>query len=161
MNSGFCQRLRHLIHRLCGSARASLEPFWLKAILAQGQTCLCLCEAGVFIVRPCKLVSMPRKGWTVMEVPNGWYEVLRGPRPPSVRWPVVSRGQPSQRCQSAAPPISPAVKESSGTSDHTQDRPGSASFSNEEFARRCDRCSTRQSHRARDQCPRVWQMGQR
>ena len=26
-----------------------------------------------------------------MEVPNGWYEVLRGPRPPSVRWPV-SRG---------------------------------------------------------------------
>ena len=41
-----------------------------------------------------------RKGWTVMEVPNGWYEVLRGPRPPYVRWPAVSRGQPSQCCQS-------------------------------------------------------------
>ena len=36
---------------------------------------------------------MGRKGWSVMEVPNGWYEVLRGPRPPSVRWPVAARGQ--------------------------------------------------------------------
>ena len=31
-----------------------------------------------------------------MEVPNGWYEMSRGPRPPSVRWPLVSHGQPSQ-----------------------------------------------------------------
>ena len=32
----------------------------------------------------------------MVEVPNGWYEVLRGPRTPSVLWPLVSRGQPSQ-----------------------------------------------------------------
>ena len=32
-------------------------------------------------------LCLGRKGWTVMEVPNGWCEVLRGP------WPVISRGQ--------------------------------------------------------------------
>ena len=65
------------------------------AILAQASAILA--HAGlrhlwieVFILRPCKPASMPRKGWTVMKVPNGWHEVLRGPQPPSVRWPTVS-----------------------------------------------------------------------
>ena len=44
--------------------------------------------------------SMGRKGWTMMEVPNGWYEVLRGPRPPSARWPA--RGQSPQSTRSLA-----------------------------------------------------------
>ena len=30
---------------------------------------------------------MPRKGWSVMPTPAGWFEVIRGPRPPSVQWP--------------------------------------------------------------------------
>ena len=30
---------------------------------------------------------MPRKGWSTLETPNGWFQVIRGPRPPSVRWP--------------------------------------------------------------------------
>ena len=34
---------------------------------------------------------MPRRGWSVMEVPNGWVQVLRGPRPNSVRRPMASR----------------------------------------------------------------------
>ena len=29
---------------------------------------------------------MPRKGWTTMAVPDGWLQVLRGPRPPSQKW---------------------------------------------------------------------------
>ena len=37
-----------------------------------------------------------------MEVPSGWYEVIRGPRPPSVRWPQEQHlqspcGQQSER----------------------------------------------------------------
>ena len=34
---------------------------------------------------------MPRRGWSAMEVPNGWVQVLRGPRPNSVRRPMASR----------------------------------------------------------------------
>ena len=49
---------------------------------------------------------MGRKGWTVMEVPNGWYEVLRGPRPPFVRWPVAARGQ-HQHARGQSRPQSP------------------------------------------------------
>ena len=40
---------------------------------------------------------MGRKGWTVMEC-----EVLRGPRPLSVRWPVVSRQSRPQSTKSPA-----------------------------------------------------------
>ena len=47
------------------------------------------CWLGVLVNRN----RCPRNGWTVLEVLNGWYEVLRGPPPPSVRWPM-GRGQP-------------------------------------------------------------------
>ena len=30
---------------------------------------------------------MPRRGWSQLEVPSGWIQVLRGPRPKSVQWP--------------------------------------------------------------------------
>ena len=30
---------------------------------------------------------MVRKGWTHVEVPNGWVQLIRGPRPKSVQWP--------------------------------------------------------------------------
>ena len=30
---------------------------------------------------------MPRKGWSAMPTPEGWYQVLRGPRPKSEVWP--------------------------------------------------------------------------
>ena len=36
---------------------------------------------------------MPRRGWTAIATPSGWFEVLRGPRPPSVKWPVATKGQ--------------------------------------------------------------------
>ena len=51
---------------------------------------------------------MVRKGWTVMEVPNGWLQVLRGLRPPAVRWPKaekkVSPDPSQQRAPSAVRP---------------------------------------------------------
>ena len=34
---------------------------------------------------------MPRRGWKQFDVPSGWVRVLRGPRPPSERWPVAHR----------------------------------------------------------------------
>ena len=45
---------------------------------------------------------MPRRGWQQLDVPSGWLRVLRGPRPPSEKWPVthrpssVSRGRSGQ-----------------------------------------------------------------
>ena len=32
---------------------------------------------------------MGRKGWTTMDVPSGWVQVIHGPKPPSQRWPQV------------------------------------------------------------------------
>ena len=50
---------------------------------------------------------MPRRGWSAMEIPSGWFEVIRGPRPPSVRWPQAHdrqppRGQPFEGKKGAA-----------------------------------------------------------
>ena len=36
---------------------------------------------------------MPRRGWSSIATPSGWYEVIRGPRPPSVQWPLASKGK--------------------------------------------------------------------
>ena len=32
---------------------------------------------------------MPRCGWQALDTPCGWYEVIRGPRPRSVQWPLA------------------------------------------------------------------------
>ena len=34
---------------------------------------------------------MPRRGWSSMDVPTGWVQVLRGPKPPSQKRPSVLR----------------------------------------------------------------------
>ena len=34
---------------------------------------------------------MPRKGWTSIDVPDGWLQVLRGKRPPAQKWPKAER----------------------------------------------------------------------
>ena len=36
---------------------------------------------------------MPRRGWTAIATPSGWYDVIRGPQPPSVQWPVSTKGK--------------------------------------------------------------------
>ena len=36
---------------------------------------------------------MVRRGWRSVATPSGWYEVIRGPRPPSVQWPLAPKGK--------------------------------------------------------------------
>ena len=33
--------------------------------------------------------SVPRRGWSSIAIPSGWYEVIRGPRLPSDQWPLA------------------------------------------------------------------------
>ena len=42
---------------------------------------------------------MVRKGWTKMDVPDGWVQIIRGPRPRSVQWPSVGRQEVPMRSQ--------------------------------------------------------------
>ena len=81
----------------------------VKSPFCSNLCCLCagggsqwLCLREIF----CVLVSrtMVRKGWTVMEVPNGWLQVLRGPRPPAARWPKAEKKSSQDSLQQRAPP---------------------------------------------------------
>ena len=45
---------------------------------------------------------MVRRGWTQIEVPKGWTQVIRGRRPPSVKWPVTEEKGDGKRNLSAA-----------------------------------------------------------
>ena len=41
--------------------------------------------------------SMVRRGWRAVETPPGWFNVIRGPQPPSERWPMAQGNrQPSK-----------------------------------------------------------------
>ena len=53
---------------------------------------------------------MVRKGWTQVEVPNGWVQLIRGPRPKSVQWPRASKdGKPQQQPRQPGGPRPAAV----------------------------------------------------
>ena len=52
---------------------------------------------------PGKRCFMPRRGWSAMEVPCGWVQVLRGPRLNSVRWPMASSRSSSDVQQQQGP----------------------------------------------------------
>ena len=54
---------------------------------------------------------MGRRGWTKVEVPDGWLQVIRGPRPRSEKWPLQTGPR------SAAPPSKPVPRP---RADHTQ-----------------------------------------
>ena len=41
---------------------------------------------------------MVRRGWSAVATPAGWYEIIRGPRPPSVQWPK-GKGKGNQDVQ--------------------------------------------------------------
>ena len=62
--------------------RAKVQDLHPVAILAQA-----ILAQGLFVwlsfTSLSAVVFMPRKGWTSMEVPNGWFQVLIGPRPPA------------------------------------------------------------------------------
>ena len=40
---------------------------------------------------------MGRRGWSEMPIPDGWVQVIRGPRPKSEVWPRAKSGMPSQK----------------------------------------------------------------
>ena len=77
---------------------------------------------GVCVLLHPRQTSMGRRGWQAIEVPQGWFNVIRGPRPPSVRWPQAQRShQPvKMRNVSVAPPTKvlggrPLVQSSNGS----------------------------------------------
>ena len=45
-----------------------------------------------------------------MEVPDGWLQVLRGPRPPAAKWPKVSKPQPGHVSPGRARPGATVVQ---------------------------------------------------
>ena len=54
------------------------------------QTWCCFAHDEVWLFHFCPLIRrcvMPRRGWSTMEVPDGWLQLIRGPRPKSERWP--------------------------------------------------------------------------
>ena len=118
----------------------------IVAILAQGCHRLdfllkhCLCVSRVFSVCVhCRQHSMPRKGWTQIEVPHGWTQLIRGVRPKSE---VASCGAQSvsrSRCRvtESGPAWSVASTDSEGKSrgvptcsktTHSSDRSRSCSL---------------------------------
>ena len=62
--------------------------------------------------RPMMNSLMPRRGWQSMDVPAGWVQVFRGPRPPNQTWPSAKSGshQMQQRHQGVSRPIPRVVK---------------------------------------------------
>ena len=76
------------------------QPIWLKHF------CSNLCCSHAKASRSCfhlwftvRRRSMPRRGWQSLDVSAGWVQVLRGPRPPSMKWPPARVGSraPSRR----------------------------------------------------------------
>ena len=95
---------------------ATSRMFWLKAqVFACSEQLVWFPFASLV-----RRIFMVRKGWTAMDVPSG----LRGPRPPSQRWPQAHEQKPairrwrnhqSQKKQSSRAPPGP-----SGTSSSTR-----------------------------------------
>ena len=49
---------------------------------------------------------MPRRGWSSLPTPSGWYEVVRGPRPQSVQWPRRQQWYSSNQWSGQWPAVS-------------------------------------------------------
>ena len=67
----------------------------IKTILARAISCsngsLLVREPSALSVFVARRRSMPRKGWTQIEVPHGWKQLIRGVRPRSEKWPRAER----------------------------------------------------------------------
>ena len=70
-----------------------------QAILAQAISCsnvrllARLASFAISLLHPVKTSPDAAQGWSTLEVPAGWLQVIRGPRPLAVQWPKASRGQ--------------------------------------------------------------------
>ena len=47
----------------------------------------------VFCSQVRRIFRMVRRGWKAVETPSGWYDVIRGPRPPFHQWPLATSTQ--------------------------------------------------------------------
>ena len=56
-----------------------------------------------FFLRFVSRTSMVRRGWSTVEVPSGWLQVIRGSRPPVARWP--GRSAFSANCPDPRPSV--------------------------------------------------------
>ena len=75
-----------------------LKSFWLKPFHAQDGHCFRVVRQCVLFdsfctpVRRCSI--MPRRGWSTADVPGGWIQILRGPKPRSEQWPRAGARSP-------------------------------------------------------------------
>ena len=72
-----------------GEPRSALKPFSLSngALLTRVPG---FCQRR-FLLRSQSVGDVPRSGWSTVDVPTGWVQVLRGPRPHSETWPTVQK----------------------------------------------------------------------
>ena len=99
-----CSSARGGVHRAsasrnCGTyirGRVNHEPLWLEVVVSFSRR------------------IMLRKGWSSVQVPDGWLQVIRGPRPKSVQWPVQSRLPTSAQSPGTPPPPFPRGRWRSG-----------------------------------------------
>ena len=63
-----------------------------------------------------------RRVWQAMDVPSGWVQILRGPRPPSQQWPRVNaqrQRQPQTSSGAASPSQQQRPRQSGGSHQHS------------------------------------------
>ena len=70
--------------------------------LARTLCCLCARRAVFAFCSQVRRGSMLRRGWSSLPVPD-WFEVIWGPRPPSVQWPHQQKGKGKGVAPTAAP----------------------------------------------------------
>ena len=94
-------------HFLCKSSRGNKKPFQshfllrAQAILAQARSRQSLRKPGLPICQPDK--SFVRRGWSQLDVPTGWVQIVRCPRPKSVTWPRATGGIQGVGTQTSSP----------------------------------------------------------
>ena len=67
-----------------------LKPSWLTPFLFKPPL-LSRVEVGcgvLFLLHSVRRRTMPRRGW--LRAPDGWVQIIRGPRPPSMKWPSAT-----------------------------------------------------------------------
>ena len=108
--------------RSCRAVRLAIEgqAIWLKPFRFKRRVACALDEFCFVFCASLLRRRMPRKGWSTVEVPNGWLQIIGGPRLPAAQWPrAKAQSNPVQKPSSKfgrRPPVSfqPQQTESHG-----------------------------------------------